>query len=151
MFPKLRTSEHMVLLMLFEGVSVPSDYADVLPILHKKTFVNCKQDVIESEGKTSIVSKYEINKRGVAFVHQQRDPEDTIKFGNASLGFLTRLQKIVCDNQAAAKLTEAMFKSDKVKHKPKPQSKYTLGDKVSEEYKERLVELAVESVEAQPE
>ena len=113
MFDKLRTEEHMVLLMLYHGVEVPKDFVKDLKALEEATLIH-KQ---ESTEENKLITTYSINKRGIAFLHQQRDPYDLRKFETAPMGFLKKLERTALDNQCAQKLMKDIFKADKDKHK----------------------------------
>ena len=116
MFNKLSSREHMVLLMLYHGVEIPKQYMKDLRGLEEATLIH-KQNVIN---ENKVVTTYSINKRGIAFVHQQRDPYDLRKFETASLHFLTKLQRFACEEKALNKVHDAIF-GDAIKALPEEQ------------------------------
>lgn len=113
MFNKLKTEEHMVLLMLYHGVEIPRDFVKDLKGLEEATLVHKQESTTENK----VVTTYSINKRGVAFLHQQRDPYDLRKFETAPIPFLKKLERTALDNQCAQKLMKDIFKADKDKHR----------------------------------
>lgn len=113
LFEKLHTQEHLVLLKLFHSQEILFNERSYLTSLERKTLVS-KKDLMN--GETVIGFKYVINSRGVAFIHQQRDPADISKLEKASMGFINKLHKIICLNQATDKLTTSLFGTKEEKH-----------------------------------
>jgi hypothetical protein len=109
MFKELTPSEHMVLLMLYSKVPIiDSLFQTEKESLFIHTLVNKVKD------------SYIINTRGIAFVHQQRDPRNLDKYKKASLPFLAKLEKTAKEAQLDSKaedLMEALVKFDLVKRK----------------------------------
>lgn len=139
MFRKISTQEHLCLLAIYHGLSVPEGMEKFQDELVLKKLVINKEE------------KYFVSKMGLAFIHQQRDPQDLTKFERADLHFLTKVQKVVCDQQAATKLMDVIFNSKSKENKPKeaPKKNYSLGSlgsTVSEEIKEKLAEVANQPV-----
>lgn len=112
MFQELSAEAHLLLLKLFlkEDISkTPQRYFEELDeatLIHRISLRN---------GDKHIGFKYEINKRGIAFVHQQRNPADLQKLEKAPIGFLNKLHKIVCLGRESDFLTENLMYSTKSK------------------------------------
>lgn len=106
MFQELSAEAHLLLLKLFlkEDISkTPQRYFEELDeatLIHRISLRN---------GDKHIGFKYEINKRGIAFVHQQRNPADLQKLEKAPIGFLNKLHKIVCLGRESDFLTENLM------------------------------------------
>lgn len=105
MFDKLRTEEHMVLLMMYHDVQIPKAFAHHFKALEEATLVY-RQEIPTENG---IRFQFKINKRGIAFVHQQRDPYDLNKFQTATSAFLTKLEKVAVEGKAINKVHNAIF------------------------------------------
>jgi hypothetical protein len=101
MFVELTTQEHMVLLMMYNTVPIPESlFGPEKESLFKKTLVN------------KFTNNYAINTRGIAFVHQQRDPRNLEKYKKASIPFLAKLEKVAKEGlleTKAEELTKALF------------------------------------------
>lgn len=109
MFTELTAQEHMVLLMMYNTVPIPESlFGPEKESLFKKTLVN------------KFTNNYAINTRGIAFVHQQRDPRNLEKYKKASIPFLAKLEKIAKEGLLETKaedLMEALVKFDLIKRK----------------------------------
>ena len=133
MFQELSAEAHLLLLKLFlkEDISkTPQRYFEELDeatLIHRISLRN---------GDKHIGFKYEINKRGIAFVHQQRNPADLQKLEKAPIGFLNKLHKIVCLGRESDFLTENLMGGSRESKKKSLQSL----DKGLKELKQELDE-----------
>ena len=101
MFNELSTQEHMVLLMMYNSVPIP-----------ESLFLEEKKSLFEKTLTNKVKGEFYINTRGIAFVHQQRDPRNLDKYKKASIPFLAKLEKVAKEGlleTKAEELTKALF------------------------------------------